>query len=242
MTADGPTILATSGGIAPGRRTRFEFAPLTDYAIELAGVSGRAPKVCLLGTAQGDSPAVTAAFYEAALLRGVQASHLTVFPMPNLADPAQHLLDVDVVWVMGGSVAGLLALWRLHGYDEALRNAWQAGVVLTGVSAGSICWHVGGTTDSYGPDLRPVTDGLGFLPFANGVHYDSEEQRRPLFQSLIATGVLPPGYATDDGAGLLYRGTEFVEAVTEEDGKAAYWVTTGEDGTAVEERLDTRRL
>ncbi|HEX8487082.1 MAG TPA: peptidase E [Propionibacteriaceae bacterium] len=242
MTADGPTILATSGGIVPGRRTRFEFAPLTDYAIELAGVSGRAPKVCLLGTAQGDSPAVTAAFYEAALLRGVQASHLTVFPMPNLPDPAQHLLDVDVVWVGGGSVAGLLALWRLHGYDEALRAAWQAGVVLTGVSAGSICWHVGGTTDSYGPDLRPVTDGLAFLPFSNGVHYDSEEQRRPLFQSLIATGVLPAGYATDDGAGLLYRGTELVEAVTEEDGKAAYRVTPGEDGTAVEERLDTRRL
>ena len=242
MTADGPTILATSGGIVPGTRTRFEFAPLTDYAIELAGVTGRAPKVCLLGTAQGDSPAVTAAFYEAAMLRGVQASHLTVFPMPNVADPAQHLLDADVVWVMGGSVAGLLALWRLHGYDEALRAAWQAGVVLTGVSAGSNCWHVGGTTDSYGPDLRPVTDGLAFLPFSNGVHYDSEEQRRPLFQSLIATGVLPAGYATDDGVGLLYRGTELVEAVTEEDGKAAYWVTPGEDRAAVEDRLDTRRL
>ena len=242
MTADGPTILATSGGLVPGRRTRFEFAPLTDYAIELSGVSGRAPKICLLGTAQGDNPTVTAAFYEAALLRGVQASHLTVFPMPNLPDPAQHLLDVDVVWVMGGSVAGLLALWRLHGYDEALHAAWQAGVVLTGVSAGSLCWHVGGTTDSFGPDLRPVTDGLAFLPFSNGVHYDSEEQRRPVFHSLIASGVLPPGYATDDGAGLLYRGTELVEAVTEEDDKAAYWVARADDGTAVEERLDTRRL
>lgn len=242
MTADGPTILATSGGTVPGRRTRFEFAPLTNYAIELAGVSGRAPKICLLGTAQGDNPTVTAAFYEAALLRGWQASHLTVIPMPNLPDPAQHLLDVDVVWVMGGSVAGLLALWRLHGYGEALRAAWQAGVVLTGVSAGSLCWHVGGTTDSFGPDLRPVTDGLAFLPFSNGVHYDSEEQRRPLFQSLVASGVLPPGYATDDGVGLLYRGTELVEAVTEEDDKAAYWVTRADDGTAVEERLDTRRL
>ena len=98
-------------------------------------------------------------------------------------------------------MAGLLAMWRLHGLDEALRAAWQAGVVLTGVCAGSICWHVGGTTDSFGPDLRPVTNGLALLPFANGVHYDSEEQRRPLFQSLIADGTLPAGYATDDGVG-----------------------------------------
>ena len=97
-------------------------------------------------------------------------------------------------------------------------------MVLTGVSAGSICWHVGGTTDSYGPDLRPVTDGLALVPFSNGVHYDSEDQRRPLFRRLIAEGILPPGYATDDGAGVLYRGTEFVEAVSERDGAAAYFV------------------
>ena len=88
-----------------------------------------------------------------------------------------------MIWVWGGSVAGLLAMWRLHGVDEAMRLAWQAGVVLTGVSAGSICWHVGGTTDSFGPTLRPITNGLGLLPYSNGVHYDSEAQRRPLFQS-----------------------------------------------------------
>ena len=82
-----------------------------------------------------------------------------------------------------------------------MREAWQAGVVLTGVSAGSICWHVGGTTDSFGPDLRPITNGLGLVPYSNGVHYDSEEQRRPLFQSLVADGTLPTGYATDDGVG-----------------------------------------
>jgi peptidase E len=180
--------------------------------------------------------------HEAAQVRGVTASHLNAFPMPNVADVTGHLLEQDVVWVMGGSVAGLLAMWRLHGYDDALRTAWQAGVVLTGVSAGSICWHVGGTTDSYGPDLRPVTDGLALLPYANAVHYDSEAQRRPLFQSLVAAGTLPAGYATDDGAGLLYRGTELVEAVTEEDGRAAYRVERDLDGSAVEERLDTRRL
>ena len=170
------------------------------------------------------TPRIIYNFYGAAQARGLDASHLAVFPMPNVADVTGHLLDQDVVWVFGGSVAGLLAMWRLHGIDDALRAAWQAGVVLTGVSAGSICWHVGGTTDSFGPDLRAVTNGLALVPYSNGVHYDSEEQRRPLFQSLIADGTLPAGYATDDGAGVLYRGTEFVEAVTEKDDAYGYLV------------------
>jgi peptidase E len=242
VTADSPTILATSGGIVPGTRTRWEFSPLTDYAVELAGVVGRAPRVCFLATASGDNPAVLTWLYEAAILRGFHASHLSAFSMPNVPDPAAHLLAQDVVWVFGGSVAGLLQMWRLHGYDVALRAAWEAGVVLTGISAGSICWHVGGTTDSYGPELRAVTDGLALLPFSNAVHYDSEEQRRPLFQSLVAAGTLPAGYATDDGAGLLYRGTKLVEAVSEENGKGAFRVEAAGDGTAFETRLDVRCL
>ena len=130
--------------------------------------------------------------------------------MPNVDDITEHLLEQDVVWVFGGSVAGLLAMWRLHGVDAALHAAWRPGWCSPGVSAGSICWHVGGTTDSFGPELRPVTDGLGFVPFSNGVHYDAEEQRRPLLHRLIGDGTLPAGYATDNGAGVVYRGTEFV--------------------------------
>jgi peptidase E len=242
MPADAPTILATSGGIRPGRRVRWELNALTEFAIELSGVSGRPPRVCFLATAQGDSAAVLQNFYDAAAVRGLAASHLAVFPMPNVDDVTAHLLDQDVVWVFGGSVAGLLAMWRLHGIDQAMRTAWEAGVVLTGVSAGSICWHVGGTTDSFGPELRSVTDGLGLVPFSNGVHYDSEERRRPLFHRLIAERTLPAGYATDDGVGVLYRGTEFVEAVSEKDGPGAYHVEAGADGTVTEVRLDTRRL
>ena len=237
MPADVPTILATSGGITPGRRVAYEFSALTDYAVDLSGVTGRAPRVCFVTTAQGDNSAALRNLYDAAQLRGFTASHLALFPMPNVDDIAALLLDQDVVWVGGGSVAGLLAMWRLHGVDEAMRRAWQAGVVLTGVSAGSICWHTGGTTDSFGPDLRPVTNGLALVPFSNGVHYDSEEKRRPLFQRLIAAGTLPSGYATDDGAGVLYRGTDFVEAVTERDGAAAYFVEQ-----TIEVRLATRRL
>ncbi len=242
MPADQPTILATSGGLVPGRRTRYELGPLTEYAIELSGATGRAPKVCYLGTAAGDNPSGIAEFYNAAGLRGLQASHLQLFLMPNVDDIREHLLGQDVIWVFGGSVAGLLAMWRLHGVDEAMRDAWQAGVVLTGVSAGSICWHDGGTTDSFGPDLKPITNGLGLVPFSNGVHYDSEEQRRPLFQSLIAEGTLGAGYATDDATGVLYHNAEFAGAFTERDGKSAYYVERGPDGSAVETPLDTVRL
>jgi peptidase E len=242
VPADAPTILATSGGIVPGGHTVWEIGPLTDYAIELSGVTGRAPRVCMLATAGGDNSRTIRNFYEASALRGVHGSHLTAIPMPNVPDPRELLLGQDVIWVFGGSVAGLLALWRLQGYDELMREAWQAGVVLTGVSAGSICWHTGGPTDSFGPELRVITNGLGLVPFSNGVHYDSEKQRRPLFQRSVADGTLPAGYATDDGVGVLYRGTEFAEAVSEKDGAFAYYVERSEDGTTAETTLETRRL
>ncbi len=242
MPANEPTILATSGGIVPGARTRWSVGPLTRHAVDLAGVQGRAPRVCFLATACGDQPEIIRDFYDMAREAGYQASHLQLFTMPNVEDVREHLLGQDVIWVWGGSVAGLLALWRLHGVDDAMREAWASGVVLTGVSAGSICWHTGGTTDSFGPELRPITNGLGLVPWSNGVHYDSEEQRRPLFQKLVGDGVLPSGYATDDGVGVLYRGTEFAGAFSEMDGKAAYFVERDADGGVVETRLDTQRL
>jgi peptidase E len=219
----------------------LEFAPLIRYAAELSGVTGRAPRICHIGTASGDQRWFNALFSEAGEAAGMTVTHLNLFPMPSTADPASLLLGQDVVWVGGGSVANLLAIWRLHGLDQALRQAWQAGVVLSGVSAGSVCWHSGGTTDSFGPDLRPVTNGLAFVPYSAGVHYDSEPQRRPLLQQLIASGDLSAGYATDDGVGILYRGTEFGEAVCEVRGKGAYRVVR-EGGQAVEERIEPRVL
>jgi peptidase E len=173
---------------------------------------------------------------------GFDTSVLSLFSMPNVADPRAHLLAQDVVWVGGGSVANLLAVWRVHGLDEVFREVWEAGVVLAGVSAGSLCWHVGGTTDSFGPDLRAVTNGLALLPYGNGVHYDSEPGRRPLLQRLVGDSTLPTSYATDDGVGLHYRGTELVEAVSEQPGKAAYVVERGQDGGVTETRLDARLL
>ena len=242
MPADGPTILATSGGLRDGRRIRWEFSALSEHAVDLAGISGRTPRICFLATAQGDNPAVVFNLYSAAQARGFQASHLSLVPMPNIEDVTEHLLNSDVVWVCGGSVAALLALWRLHEVDLAMAAAWHAGVVLTGVSAGSICWHTGGTTDSYGPSLRPVTDGLALVPYSNGVHYDSEPERRPLFHRLIADQIIPAGYATDDGVGVVYRGTSFAGAVAENPHGAAYFVERTADGVAQETRLDVARL
>ena len=241
MTASTPTILATSGGLTRGQRSLYGFGPLLHYAIELSGVSGRPPRVGFAGTALGDQDFWTAQFTAAGKAAGVMVSPINLFPMPNADDLGALVLDQDVVWVNGGSVANLLALWRLHGLDEVFRLAWESGVVLGGVSAGSICWHVGGTTDSFGPDLRPVTNGLGFLPYANGVHYDAEEQRRPKFHQYLAEGILPGGYATDNNAGLVYHGTELAEAVAEVPGRAAYQVFLA-DGEVREERLDTRLL
>jgi peptidase E len=242
MTAERPTILATSGGLRDSARLTWEVGPLTRHAVELARVAGRAPRVCFLATACGDDGRLISTFYDNAWREGWAGSHLSLFPMPNVDDPRRHLLAQDVVWVFGGSVAGLLAMWRLHGLDEAMREAWRSGVVLTGISAGSICWYVGGTTDSFGPVLRPITNGLGLLPWSNGVHYDADPGRRPLLQSLVANGTLPAGHATDDGAGLLYRGTELVEALAERDGAGAYRVERGPGSTAVETPLPVRRL
>jgi peptidase E len=234
-------ILATSGGFWPGRRRRAEPGPLIGHAIALSQARGR-PRFCYLGTAVGDAVADRAAVYEAFLGTDVQVSHVALFPMPNVEDLAAHLLAQDVIWVGGGSVAGLLAMWRLHGVDEIMRRAWESGVVLGGVSAGSLCWHVGGTTDSFGPELRPVTNGLGLVPFSNGVHYDSEAQRRPLYQRLVADGTLPAGYATDDGVGLHYQGATLVEALSDTSGSAAYHVRPDGHGGAVETVIEPRLL
>ncbi len=246
MSRRTPTILATSGGFrATDRWGVVEPAGLVRAALALTGKER--PRLALLCTATGDDRSTLTRLYGAFRGWSVDVSHLELFAMPNV-DP-RTLLDQDVVWVGGGSVANLLAVWRTHGLDDIMREAWQAGVVLTGVSAGSICWHVGGPTDSFGPLLRPVTDGLGLLPYGNGVHYDSEEQRRPLLHELVGSGVLPRSYATDDRTGVLYEGTEAVAVLTDAmssaddveaadpDGPAAYLVEPGDDGAVVETRL-----
>nr|WP_218875544.1 peptidase E [Leifsonia naganoensis] len=192
------------------------------HAIELAEVSGRAPRVTHINTAGGDQRHIEGAELEAARVAGVEASHVRFFPHPNISNLREHLLSQDVVWVSGGSLVNLLAVWRAHGLDRLLAEAWEAGVVLAGGSAGALCWHEGGTTASYGPDISAVPDGLALLPGSLGVHWDSDPKRRPAHLAAIAEGTLADGYALEEGVGLVYRGRQLVDVVAERDGATAW--------------------
>jgi peptidase E len=220
-------IIASSAGIVIEDGIP-RLGPIMRYGLQLTGKPS--PKLCYLGSAGGDDPTWAAAFYTACIGEDLIPSHLRLFPMPNVRDVRAHLLAQDMLWVGGGSVANLLAIWRVHGLDAILRDAWERGVVLAGVSAGSICWHMGGVTDSFGVELRPVTNGLGFLSYSNGVHYDGEERRRPLFQQLIGDGKLPEGYATDDQVALHYVDETLHKVIAETSGKYAYHVVRTSDG------------
>jgi Peptidase family S51 len=243
VTAQQPTIIATSIGFQrdSGGLGDCEAGPAYRYAARLAR-AGASPRVCVLATATGDDPASLVTYYSGLGRAGMVVTHLSLFSMPNIENMREHLLRQDIIWVGGGSTANLLALWRVHGLDTILAECWAAGVVLMGVSAGSICWHSGGTTDSFRLPLQPITDGLGLLPYSNSPHYDAEPGRRPLTQQLIADGVLPDGYATDNGTGLVFFGTELHEAITEVAGASAYSISRAADGRAVEQALPTRLL
>ncbi len=162
-------------------------------------------------------------------------TRLSFWPWPpeNLRELA---LSHDAIFVCGGNTANLLAVWRVHGFDQILREAWQSGVVLCGWSAGMICWFEACVTDSFGPQLSGLRDGLGFLSGSACPHYDAEELRRPVYTSLVADG-FPPGLALDNAAAARFDGAELAEVVATVAGAAGYRV-----GPGGEERLETRLL
>ena len=213
---------------------------LLDYAARLSGA--QAPRICIVNTATGDDASGYLRMYHALAAMPSRVSHLQLFPMPNAADPAGLLLDQDIIFVGGGSVANLIAVWRVHGLDAILDQAWRAGVILTGVSAGAICWFSGATTDSFGPVLRPFADGLGLFPGSFCPHYDSESQRRPLYQALVAGGTLPPGIACDDGAAAHFIDDSLAEVVADRRDAHGYLVERSADGSAAERTIETRLL
>jgi dipeptidase E len=213
---------------------------LDDYILGLARrVRGATrPRVCFLATASGDAVTYFTNFY-AAFARRSEASHLALFAR-TVEDVAAFLLDQDVIYVGGGNTENMLAVWRVHGVDAALRRAWDAGIVLAGLSAGSLCWFEAGTTDSFEPTLRAMSGGLGFLPGSHAPHYDGEPARRPEYHKLIAAG-MPGGWAIDDGAAMHFEGTEPVETVSSRPAARAYRVELV-DGKVVETPLPTRYL
>ncbi|MFI7418057.1 Type 1 glutamine amidotransferase-like domain-containing protein [Nonomuraea sp. NPDC049684] len=235
-------ILAIGGGsFRPSERHNFiEASGLLRYGLDLTGQDR--PKLGLVATALGDSSDWLLKMYGAFSGWDVELSHLTVFPMPNVEDARAWALEQDMIYVSGGSVANLMALWRLHGLDEVFEEAWRAGVVLSGQSAGALCWHVGGNTDSFGPALRPWADGLALLPYSCGVHYNAEPQRRPLLQESVASGELPGGYAADEGVALHYVGTEFIQAVTVDPRAYAYRLEYDGSNGVKEFRIEPRLL
>jgi dipeptidase E len=206
-----------------GHSPRFE-----DAVLELGG-----PRVCSVPTASGDESWQLVRFYESFGHRA-EASHVSFNPWPR-DDLREHVLSQDAIYVAGGNTANALAIWRVHSFDEVLREAWDRGILLCGWSAGMICWFEAGVTDSFGPQLEGMRDGLGFLPGSACPHYDGEDQRRPVYTKLVADD-FPPGYAADDGAALHFVGTELHEVVAAAEGACAYRVEPGSE-TPIEPRL-----
>jgi peptidase E len=233
-------IVALGGG---GFSMEPENPLLDDFVLSLAR---RQPaRICFIPTASADAPTYVVRFYRAFSKRAIPID-LTLFDPPALprqpartADLAAFVAEQDVFYVGGGNTAHLLAIWRTHGLDRLLRDAWRAGAVLSGISAGMICWFEAGLTDSFG-GLEPLRDGLGLVSGSACPHFDGEVERRPRFHELVRGG-FPGGYAADDGAALHFTGDALTEVVSSRRGAAAYRIRMQGD-ELVEQRLPTRFL
>ena len=197
------------------------------------------PRICFIATASGDAHDFVERFYRAMAKHRCVASDLPLFRRDE-RDIGKFLLGQDVIYVGGGNTANLLAIWRLHGVDRALRAAWARGVILCGLSAGMNCWFESSVTDSFGP-LRDLQDGLGFLPGSACPHYDGEPRRRPTFHDLVRRKALPAGVAADDGAAIHYIDGAIHRCVASRPSAKAYRAQM-RDGKVMEEVLPTDYL
>jgi dipeptidase E len=221
---------------------------LDDYVLALARErSGRErsssdlPRICLIPTASADDPQLIADFERLFAPPRAESRVLRLFARED-EDLDAVVREHDAVYVTGGNTANMLALWRLHGLDRVLREAWNAGIVMAGMSAGAICWFESCTTDSFGPTLRPLHGGLGVLDGSLSPHYHGEAQRRPLYRRLVTDGTLPAGLAVDDGAALVFHDRELVEVVTSSPEAGAWRVDPDGRGGTTEVALPTRFL
>ncbi|MGC2275286.1 MAG: peptidase E [Candidatus Binatus sp.] len=211
---------------------------LDDFVLRLARRKRR-PRVCFVGTASGDSDLYIRRFHEAFPPSRAAATHLTFFER-TVRDLKSFVMEQDVIYVGGGSSANMIAVWRLHGLDKALRAAWNAGVVMAGISAGAICWFEDGLTDSFGMPYRALDDGLGFVRGACCPHNDGEKERRPALMRLIKRG-FPSTLALDDGAAAHFAGTRLKEVVSSRSKARAFRIELRK-GAVVEKALPVRYL
>jgi dipeptidase E len=222
-------ILAMGGG----GFTMQERCPALDRLV-LTLTGQTVPKICFLPTASGDGREQTTRFYERFSTWPCEPSVVSLFHLgrDRIIDPAAHLLAQDAIYVGGGSMRNMLAVWREHGIDEAMRSAWERGVVLAGLSAGAMCWFQGGVTMS-GGSPRPAA-GLHLLEGSMSVHLGSEPERLPAYREAIATGALPDGYAVDDCAALLFAGTQLRACVASRPGAQVIGVRADGRGATTE--------
>ncbi|GAB5561253.1 MAG: Type 1 glutamine amidotransferase-like domain-containing protein [Synoicihabitans sp.] len=205
--------------------------PLLDHYV-LNACPADTPRITLLPTASGDADRLIAQFYTSFHRYPCRPRHVSLFRQTN--DMAHRLLDSDVIYVTGGNTRNMLAIWEAAGVTELLREAWESGIVLAGVSAGAICWFEQGHTDSRG-DLSPL-DCMGWLSGSCSPHYDGEVNRKPSFENLLQQGQIKPGLALDDGVAAHYVGAERTRLVSSRPRAQARWITT-EDGLLKESRL-----
>jgi dipeptidase E len=204
--------------------------PLLDQFLISLSKKGK-PKVCFIPTATGDFQGFIDKFYDNMKNHDVESSHLSLFK-PPLGSLRDFVLDKDVFYVGGGNTRNLLVLWKEWGLDQILREAYQAGKVMGGVSAGSICWYEQGVTDSITGELNPWPC-LGILKGSNCPHYDGEKERRPAFHRLMGEGMLP-GIACDDGVAAVFENEQFVEFVSSRPSAKGYFVA--KVGNRIEEK------
>lgn len=213
-------------------------APLFRY---LVGLTGKArPEVCYIPTASGENRDHIIGFYRAFGALGCSTRHLSFFN-PPVADLRGYLLECDLIFVGGGNTKSMLALWREWGVDAALREAWERGIVLSGVSAGSICWFEQGITDSI-PGPLTLMPCLGFLKGSDCPHFDGEPERRPTFHRMLTEGSILPGYAADDHAALVFEGESLSRVVATTPTARAYHLSRDTSGAPVETPLATELL
>jgi dipeptidase E len=231
-----PQIVAFGGG---GFSMEWGNTLLDDHVLSLTGVPR--PKVCFLPTASGDADHYVVRFYRAFPAMRCEPTHISLFRRETgVGDPRAHLLDQDLIYVGGGSLVSLMGTWQAHGIDEALREAWEAGVVLCGGSAGSLCWFTDAISGFHeGPARR--LPGLGLLPWSNAVHYAEEPGRQNAFHEAITDGMVN-GYGVSDGAALHFVGTELHEVVSSRPGSRACYVSCDGRGGVAEEELNVRYL
>jgi dipeptidase E len=194
------------------------------YMAELTGKPR--PKICYLPTASADSPTGIIAFYRSCAPLDVEPSHQESFIASTRQDRSweEVFLSVDAVVVSGGNTLNQQAIWKAQGIDVVLRQAWDRGIVLGGASAGSLCWFEEGTTDSRPKELTKV-ECLGFIKGSHSPHYDAEPGRRPLYQKLIGSGEMKPGYACDNNAGIYFEDNEVKRVVATRAGAKVYYVS-----------------